>query len=73
MDFKTYPIGVVVDDKLKIVVHGGDLHAVPQVFGQKTLVGHVIMESVIELNIHIVLQGAPYTLLTKERGPSSCI
>lgn len=57
----------MVDVEPQSIVHGGESHVVLHVFGQKTLVYHVEVESVVQLDVHVALQGRAYNL-----GKSQC-
>lgn len=52
----------MVDVEPQSIVHGGESHVVLHVFGQKTLVYHVEVESVVQLNVHVALQGRAHSL-----------
>lgn len=52
----TYSIGVVIDKEPLIVVHGLYGHIILQVFGEKSFVDHVMVESVVKLNGSIAQQ-----------------
>lgn len=52
----------MVDVEPQSIVHGGESHVVLHVFGQKTLVYHVEVESVVQLDVYIALQGRTYSL-----------
>lgn len=52
----------MVDVEPQVIVHGGDSHAILHVFGQKTVVHHVEVECVVQLNIHVAHQGRTYAL-----------
>ena len=57
----------MVDVEAQVVVHGGDLHPVLQVFGQQALVGHVVVESVVQLDVHVADQRALHVLHRSRR------
>lgn len=52
----------MVDVEPQSIVHGGETHVVLHVFGQKTLVYHVEVESIEQLYVHVALQGRTYSL-----------
>lgn len=52
----------MVDVESLVVVHGGDSHAVLHVFSQKTVVHHVELERIVQLDVHVAHQCRPYVL-----------
>lgn len=58
----TNPIWVVVDVESQVVVHGGDGHVVLHVFGQKSVVDHVEVKRVVELDVDVAHQSSSYRL-----------
>lgn len=52
----------MVDVEPQVIVHGGGSHVVLQVFGQKTAVHHVVVKSVVQLDVHVAHQCRPYSL-----------
>lgn len=49
----TYPIGIVMDLDVGILVHGGEGHAMLQFFGQDPPVHHVVAKSIEQLDVDI--------------------
>lgn len=52
----------MVNVEPQVIVHGSGRHAILHVFGQKTMVHHVEVKSVVKLDVHIALQRIPYNL-----------
>lgn len=46
----------MVDVEPQVIVHGRDGHAILHVFGQKTMVHHVVVKSVVQLDVHVAHQ-----------------
>lgn len=52
----------MVDVESQVVVHGGDGHVVLHVFGQKSVVDHVEVKRVVELDVDVAHQSSSYRL-----------
>lgn len=52
----------MVDVEPQAIVHGRDTHVILHVFGKKTVVHHVEVKSVVQLDVHVAHQGRPYSL-----------
>lgn len=61
-----YPIGIVVDLDVRILVHGGEGHAVFQLIRQDPSVDHVVAKGIEQLDVDIAHQGVQHFL---ERRP----
>ena len=57
-----YPVGIVVDLDVGILVHGGEGHAVFQLVREHPSVHHVIAEGVEQLNVDVAHQGVQHFL-----------
>lgn len=57
----------MVDVESQVVVHGVDHQAVLQVFGLQAFVSHVVVQGVVQLNVHVAHQRATHFLLKKCR------
>ena len=57
-----YPVGIVVDLDVGILVHGGEGHAVFELVRQDPSVHHVVAEGVEQLDVDIAHQGVQHFL-----------
>lgn len=57
-----YPVGIVVDLDVGILVHGGEGHAVFQLVREDPSVHHVIAEGVEQLDVDVAHQGVQHFL-----------
>lgn len=57
-----YPIGIVVDLDVRVLVHGGEGHAVFQLVRQDPSVHHVVAKGVEQLDVDITHQGVQHFL-----------
>lgn len=52
----------MIDEQVQVVVHGGGGHSVLEVFGEETLVDHVVVKSIVQLDVHIAHQSISHLL-----------
>jgi len=52
----------MIDEQAQVVVHGGHGHSVLEVFGEKPFVDHVVVQSIVQLDINIAHQTIPHFL-----------
>lgn len=64
----TYPVGIVVDLDVRILVHGGEGHAMFQLVCQDSSVHHVIAKGIEQLDVDIAHQGVQHFLRGKARA-----
>lgn len=57
-----YPVGIVVDLDVGILVHGGEGHAMFQLVRQDPSVHHVVAEGVEQLDVNVAHQRVQYFL-----------
>lgn len=57
----------MVNVETKVIVHRGDGHSILQIFGQKTRVGHVIMQGIVQFNVDVANQRIPHILLDENK------
>lgn len=53
-----HPIRIMIDTEAEIIVHGGDRQTVLQVFGEETFVHHVVVQRIVQFNVHIADEGS---------------
>lgn len=58
----SYPIGIVVDLDVGILVHGGEGHAMLQLVGQDPPVHHVVAKGIEQFDVDIAHQGVQHFL-----------
>lgn len=63
-----YPVGIVVDLDPRILVHGGEGHAVFQLIRQDPSVDHVVAKGIEQLDVDIAHQGVQYFLEGRPKG-----
>lgn len=59
----------MIYEQVQVIVHGDGGHSILQVFGEETFVDHVVVQSIIQLNVDIAHQSVPHLLLNKKRKP----
>lgn len=52
----------MIDQQVQVVVHGGGGHSILEVFGEETFVDHVVVQSIVQLDINIAHQSIPHFL-----------
>lgn len=57
-----YPVGIVVDLDVRVLVHGGEGHAVLQLVRQDPSVHHVVAKGVEQLDVDVAHQGVQHFL-----------
>lgn len=57
-----YPVGIVVDLDVRVLVHGGEGHAVFQLICQDPSVHHVVAKGVEQLDVDVAHQGVQHFL-----------
>lgn len=62
LKMSNYPIGVMIDEQVQVIVHGGGGHSILEVFGEETFVDHVVVQSIVQLDINIAHESSPHFL-----------
>lgn len=62
-----YPVGIVMDLDVRILVHGGEGHAMLQLIGQDPPVHHMVAERVEQFDVDVAYQGIQHFLERKGR------
>ncbi len=52
----------MIDEQVQVIVHRGGGHSILEVFGKQTFVDHVVVQSIVQLDINIAYQSTPYLL-----------
>lgn len=52
----------MVDEESKVIVHRLDGESILQVFGEEALVSHMVVQSIVQLNVDITHQSTPHFL-----------
>lgn len=61
-----YPVGIVMDLDVGILVHGGEGHAMLELVGQDPPVHHVVAEGIEQFNVDVAHQGVQHFLERKD-------
>lgn len=57
-----YPIGIVVDLDVRVLVHGGETHAVLHLVCQHPPAHHMVAKGIEQLNVDVADQGIQHFL-----------
>lgn len=63
-----YPVGIVMDLDVGVLVHGGEGHAMLQLIGQDPPVHHMVAEGIEQFDVDIAYQGVQHFLEGKGRA-----